>query len=464
MNPYLDIDRAMLGDIYTSTETLDNLTVLCDDFGSRSPGTPEERAAAEFMRDRLVSYGIDARLEPFDYRAWERDEVQIGVTAPFVADIPGISLPYCPPCDLTAPLVLLDDGAPATFEANAERIKGAVVAVSSAPPPGLGRTVHRTEMFQRSALAGAVGFIFVGMYEGRGVETGSLDSDCEALIPGFSIGHEDAEFLRRQERRKGAVTITMRTGGRTYDTTSWNVVADVPGETDEFVMIGSHYDGHDIAQGATDPASGTVAAIEAVRVLKAHAGSLRCGLRVILWGSEEIGLTGAHRDMDENAELLAGMRYLLNCDAAGGHGEKGVIINQWPDLEPLFDEWAEQMGDLHYGQSAHAFSDHYPYLVEGLCTSYIGNPRGKFSGRGWGHTRFDTLDKIDIRNLRAASSLAARVTLRAANAAEWPVSRRERADVETMMDAEADLREMGIVKKAYRELYETRGKSPVTTS
>ncbi len=464
MNPYLDIDRAMLGDIYTSTETLDNLTVLCDDFGSRSPGTPEERAAAEFMRDRLISYGIDARLEPFDYRAWERDDVAIGVSAPFAAEIPGISLPYCPPCDLTAPLVLLDDGAPATFEANADRIKGAVVAVSSAPPPGLGRTVHRTEMFQRSALAGAVGFIFVGMYEGRGVETGSLDSDREALIPGFSIGHEDAEFLRRQEARKGALTVAMRTGGRTYDTVSWNVVADIPGETDEFVMLGCHYDGHDIAQGAMDPASGTVAAIEAARVLNAHAGSMRCGLRVILWGSEEIGLTGAHRDMAENADLLANMRYLLNCDAAGGHGEKGVIINQWPALEPLFDEWADQMTDLHYGQSAHAFSDHYPYLVEGLCTSYIGNPRGKFTGRGWGHTRFDTLDKIDIRNLRAASSLAARVTLRAANAEEWPVSRRPRADVETMMDAEADLREMRVVKKAYRELYDASGKAPVTAS
>ena len=462
MNPYLDIDRAMLGDIYTSTETLDNLTVLCDDFGSRSPGTPDELSAAEFMRDRLISYGLKARLEPFEYRAWERDDVEIRVTTPFSVDIPGISLPYCPPCDLTAPLLLLADGAPATFEENAEKIKGAVVAVSSAPPADLGRSVHRTEMFQRSALAGAVGFIFVGMYEGRGVETGSLDSDREAIIPGFSLGHEDAEFLRRQEGRKGTLTISMRTGGRTYDTTSWNVVADLPGETDEFVMLGCHYDGHDIAQGATDPASGTVAAIEAARVLKAHAGSMRCGLRLILWGSEEIGLTGAHRDMDENAEMLGRMRFLLNADAAGGHGEKGVILNQWPGLEPLFDEWSDQMGDVPYGQNAHAFSDHYPYLLEGLCTSYIGNPRGKFSGRGWGHTRYDTLDKIDIRNLRSASALAARIILRAANVEDWPVSRRPRAEVETMMDNEPDLRDMRAVKREHEELYVASGKSPVT--
>lgn len=462
MNPYLGIDRAMLGDIYTSTETLDNLTVLCDDFGSRTPGTPEELSAAEFMRDRLISYGLDARLEPFAYRAWERDEVAIKVTAPFSADIPGISLPYCPPCDISAPLALLPDGAPATFERNADRIRGAIVAVSSAPPAGLGRTVHRTEMFQRSALAGAVGFIFIGMYEGRGVETGSLDSDREAIIPGFSIAHEDAEFLRRQEQRKGPLTVSMRTGGRTYDTTSWNVVADMPGHTDELVMLGCHYDGHDIAQGAMDPASGTVAAIEAARVLKAHAGVMRCGLRVILWGSEEIGLTGAHRDVTENGELLGRMRFLLNADAAGGHGEKGIILNQWPGLEPLFDEWSDQMGDVPYGQSAHAFSDHYPYLLEGLCTSYIGNPRGKFTGRGWGHTRYDTLDKIDVRNLRSASALAARIILRAANVEEWPVSRRARADVETMMDNEPDLRDMRMVKREHQEFYIASEKSPVT--
>jgi hypothetical protein len=166
--------------------------------------------------------------------------------------------------------------------------------------------------------------------------------------------------------------------------------------------------------------------------------------------------------MDENAEMLGRMRFLLNADAAGGHGEKGVILNQWPGLEPLFDEWSDQMGDVPYGQSAHAFSDHYPYLLEGLCTSYIGNPRGKSSGRGWGHTRYDTLDKIDIRNLRSASALAARIILRAANVEDWPVSRRPRAEVETMMDNEPDLRDMRAVKREHEEFYVASGKSPVT--
>ena len=42
-----------MGDVYTSTEVMDNLTILCDDFGSRFGGTEGEKQAAEFMRDKL---------------------------------------------------------------------------------------------------------------------------------------------------------------------------------------------------------------------------------------------------------------------------------------------------------------------------------------------------------------------------------------------------------------------------
>ena len=37
-NPYLDIEQKMLGDIHTSREMMDNLEILCDDFGSRFGG------------------------------------------------------------------------------------------------------------------------------------------------------------------------------------------------------------------------------------------------------------------------------------------------------------------------------------------------------------------------------------------------------------------------------------------
>ena len=42
VNPYLDIDRKMLGDIHTSREMMDNLEILCDDYGSRFGGSDNQ--------------------------------------------------------------------------------------------------------------------------------------------------------------------------------------------------------------------------------------------------------------------------------------------------------------------------------------------------------------------------------------------------------------------------------------
>ena len=458
MNPYIDLDRLMLGDIYTSNEAMDNLMVLCDDFGARAAGTPDERAAAEFLAQCLTKYGFNqAELQPYEYAAWECSNASLEVISPFASNVDGIALPYCPACNFEAPLLMLEDGSPDSFQKREKDIPGAIVAVSSAPPPSLGRSVHRTEMYHRAALAGAVGFIFIGMYEGRGPETGSIDHDQEALIPGVSIDHESAEYLRRQTTRKGPLTLRVRVEARTFQTTSWNVVAELPGESDELVLFGSHYDGHLIAQGASDPASGVVAALEAARVLARHARpKLTRTLRAIFWGTEEIGLIGAYRDVETHAADLDRIRFLLNCDAAGGHGEKGVVLNQLPELEPLFDRFGEELGDLAYRQSTHAFSDHFPYFLQGVPTAYVGNPRGKFSGRGWGHTRYDTVDKVELRDVRNAAALVARVVLRTAAEAEWPVARRAPEAVQPFIESETELCEMRAVEEAYRSLYAAR--------
>lgn len=67
-NPYIQIDRQIVGDVYTSREVMDNLTILCDDFGARFAGTPQERQAVEFIAETFTRYGLkDARLESYPY-------------------------------------------------------------------------------------------------------------------------------------------------------------------------------------------------------------------------------------------------------------------------------------------------------------------------------------------------------------------------------------------------------------
>ena len=74
------------------------------------------------------------------------------------------------------------DGAPADFDAMGRGLRGKLVMATSRPPIGLGRNVHRSEKYARSALGGAVGFIFMNHYDGLGPATGSIADNREAFL------------------------------------------------------------------------------------------------------------------------------------------------------------------------------------------------------------------------------------------------------------------------------------------
>ena len=174
-NPFLPTDRQIVGDVYTSTETMDNLTILCDDFGSRFGGTEGERQAAEFFKAKMKEYGLsNVHLEPVEYVGWTRGEARLEIISPVQKVIPCISLPYSPPTDLEGVIIDMKDGAPKDFDRGADEIKGKIVMTTSVvSPKGSKRWVHRSEKYGRSLLAGATGFIFVNHYPGYGPVTGS---------------------------------------------------------------------------------------------------------------------------------------------------------------------------------------------------------------------------------------------------------------------------------------------------
>jgi len=463
-NPFLPLDQRMVGDIYTSRAAMDNLEVLCDDFGSRWGGSTDERRAAEFLLATFEQYGLhDCRLEPFEYVGWTRGPATLRIVAPLERDLPCISLPMCPPAQVEAPLVCVGDGAPVEFEAVAESLPGSIAMVSSRPPRGLNRTVHRSEKYQRCAVGGAAAFLYVNQYEGYGPETGSIANDREALLPGVGVSYETGELLRRLARRHGQLTLRVETTDASREMTSWNVVGELRGRArpDEWVLVGCHYDGHDISQGAHDPASGAVALVEAARVLALHAASeLGCGLRFVLFGIEETGLIGARRYVRQHQEELDSIRFMLNLDASGGRGRKGLVVNRWPELTPFFTRCGAEMAtELPVGQRTSAFSDHFPFFQAGVPTAMMGDPEASNTGRGFDHTMYDTVDKVRLGDLRNAASVAARLALRLSREEPWPVRRRTTEEVEALTAAEPSLEGMA-VREAMEALYAARDATP----
>ena len=165
MNPIKELDKRILGEVYSSSETMDNLVVLCDDYNSRWPGSGDDRDACEYIKDKLIEYGLDnVYLEKVVLPGWTRESSRLSVTSPIVKDIPCIALPHSAEATVEAELVYLGDGPVDVYEERKDEISGNVVMVTSRTPPGFGRSLHRNEKFQRSILAGAAGWIFMNHY------------------------------------------------------------------------------------------------------------------------------------------------------------------------------------------------------------------------------------------------------------------------------------------------------------
>lgn len=464
-NPFVEVDRLMVGDIYTNNEVMENLLVLCDDLNGRFAGSAEEKLAAEFIENKLASYGLPVvGREAVNYTGWQRGDVRLEIVEPIQRTISCLTLPHSPPVDMVADIVDVGDGAPDDFAANASDLPGKFAFTNSVTfPVGSKRWVHRHEKYNRALLAGAAGFIFVNHYPGFGPATGSIGPDepqsGEAFIPGISINMEDGAYIQRLLKKHGRVRLHLTSSDQYTEATSWNVFAELPGtsENAQVIMLGCHYDGHDIAQGATDPISGTVALMDAARVLTAYAPRLPHTIRFVLWSAEEIGLIGSTQYVLQHEDELDQIRFYLNMDGAGAVSPKDIVLNEWPELLSPMEEFRDQMAlSFGIGQSLSAHSDHYPFMVAGVPTGGIGSLQQNTGGRGYGHTMYDTVDKVERRGMREAAALAARLALRMASAQEWPVQRRSQSAVKAILDS-PDYRaeqEFNAEVKAY---YDERG-------
>ena len=254
----------------------------------------------------------------------------------------------------------------------------------------------------------------------------------------MSICKEDGAFLRRLAERYGEVRLRVCTTDINEPRTSWNVIADPlgRGKPDEMVIVGCHHDGHDISQGAHNPASGMVSVIEASQVLSQYAANiLRRTVRFIAFGTEEIGLTGAYRYIEGHENELENMRFLLNMDAAGGSSRKGVGLHQWSKLETFFKQAAREMAtQVPLGQKVNSYSDRFPFVLKGIPSGDMSDPEAPPHGRGFGHTAYDTLDKVELENLRKASAVGAQLALRLANAEEFPAQHRSGKAIQEAID------------------------------
>ena len=421
-------DKLLAGEIFTSTDIQTNLEILCDDLGSRFAGTPAEAEAAQFLEATLQRYHLkDVHSEPFEYNGWTRGTATLTVTSPWQRELPCLSMPMSPSGKCSGKIIDLGNGSPETFDTLQTELKGNIALVNITNPASAGRWVHRTEKYNRSTLADAQAFIFVSNQDGYGPITGALGFNRWGLIPGIMISKETGTFLQRAIRRNGSVEVEIETTDTLAKKTSWNIIGDVKGNAanKDMIVIGVHYDGHDISQGAEDPASGLVAGLEVARVLGIYADRLKRAVRFVLFGVEELGLIGAHAYVNSHPKNIEKTRFMFNLDSAGGAGRKGLMV-YGSDTRAYFRAMGRQMNEnlmVDFDASPlrepdHLSSDHYPFMAKGIPCGFIRDPYS-YTWPGFYHTAHDTVDKVDLLKVKEAAFLCARLAWRIANDDNW---------------------------------------------
>lgn len=188
-----------------------------------------------------------------------------------------------------------------------------------------------------------------------------------------------------------------------------NVVGYLPGETDEYVIFGAHYDHlglgdqHSLApseigkphHGADDNASGTAGVLELARYFGGQPKQKR-GMLFLTFAGEELGLLGSSHYV--NAPLLPNEKAvaMINMDMIGRIREHKVYLGGVPTgttFKTLVDEWKAKTDlQVDFGGQGGSYgsSDHTAFESKQIPFLFV------FSGlHGDYHKPSDTWDKIN---------------------------------------------------------------------
>jgi Zn-dependent M28 family amino/carboxypeptidase len=415
--------NAAVGRVWRETfpwELLSSLTEI----DSRSAGTPGERRAATIMAEAFGTAGLTPTVEPFGMNCWYRGEAALTVR-PTPAGAGGResaisnerddegerafetrALPYSPGGMVTGRLVDVDAGSPEII--NGADLEGAI-ALTSTETPANERHVHRMETFGHAVEAGARAVVFANHIPGQLPPTGSLAFDRETAVPGVGVSAETGAWLREYAEDGSEATISVT--AHTDPGTGHNVVGMLGPDTTEEIVVCGHYDAHDVAEGALDNGCGAVVLATTARLLGDQAFDLGCRVRFVATSGEELGLLGATalaRSLD-----LDRVRAVVNIDGAGRSRDLQALTHGSDDLCALATRVVEAAGHpLSVGETPHPYSDHWPFLRAGVPALQFHSDDPEAGGpweRGWTHTRADTRDKVDRRDLREHGVLIALV-------------------------------------------------------
>lgn len=188
--------------------------------------------------------------------------------------------------------------------------------------------------------------------------------------------------------------------GHTEKKNSSNISVTVPGteKTDDFIVVGAHYDSVPEGVGAGDNLGGTVLILEMLRHFIHNPP--RRSIRFVWFGCEELGMLGSRAYVNAHKDELKNCRVMINIDLAGStFGRNFISSMAGENSVAALDFLAKCKGYQTSVSDSDMKSDNLPFTEIGIPAICFG--RGSSDGIHFIHTKHDTMDYITSEALEA---------------------------------------------------------------
>jgi len=451
----------------------ENLRRLTDEIGGRVTGSPEMAKAVEWAVAAFRAEGVEVHIEKYALPVtWSEGETRLELLGPVKFPVrlkaEGWS-PATPAGGIEANLIDVGYGTEDDFARAGSTIKGAILLVRS----DIGSTwadlfneyLLPPEIIRQALQGGASAILWMGarerllLYRHTNSLTGAIDK-----IPQAVVAREDAMRLERMAAAspgKMRVRLTMpnKIGGPIEQE---NVIGEIRGyeKPDEAVILGAHLDSWELGTGALDNGCNAALVIEAARAIKATGLLPRRTIRFVLFSGEEQGTIGSYEYVKTHRAELDKIRAVITFDAGIGRvtgyslgGRRDIEAGVREVLKPL-----ESWGANNHTYDASFGTDNFDFLLEGVPTLVANQEEANYLPNY--HAASDTLDKVDIRELKLHTALAALTAWGIADRTEPLGKRLTRAELDALVKETGFDRQMKVL--GYWDAWQTgaRGRKP----
>ncbi len=416
-----DPKEAILGDALLNEEAYSFLEAMVTRYGHRMPGTPGNDLSLDYLQKELENLGVAVHRESFEHPGWIRGEDRVILVQPESRPLRAIALGYVDrQRPVEAPVALLKSAN--LDDLDPDSLDGHIILVPSS------LRLDHDKYLRLAKDFGARGAMLMNRVNGGQLLARVANHDGNAPpFPLYGITREDGLRLQNQLEVDIPVVVRLRTRSQIQAMTSENLVAVLPGQSDEQILLGAHFDSWDLGQGAMDNGLGVAQLFEVARLLKTHSPQNAYTVVIVFFNAEEWGLWGSRRYVEAHRDDP--IRVMVNLDMVGEI--TGANAMGFDELVPVLESFSNSLGALKYSRKLDnktwLGSDHHPFILEGIpaITFYAPIPADDVR---YYHDAADTFDKVDPTLLARSSAITALLIHHFANDTDSKLSRYTREE------------------------------------